>query len=52
MTSRGGAEGIFLWVAVVVRSVIQFLIVGKAFGEIQSFVRGIPPDISELLTKI
>ncbi|KAK1756668.1 hypothetical protein QBC47DRAFT_341333 [Echria macrotheca] len=47
-----GAEGIFLWVAVVVRSVLQSLAAGKAFAETQSFVRSIPPDMSKLFTKI
>jgi hypothetical protein len=47
-----GAEGIFLWVAVVVRSVLRSLTAGKAFTEIQRFVRSIPPDMSKLFTKI
>ncbi|GAB1311859.1 hypothetical protein MFIFM68171_02069 [Madurella fahalii] len=47
-----GAEGVFLWVAVVVRSVIQLLTAGKTIREIRSFVRSIPPDMSELFTKI
>jgi len=47
-----GAEGVFLWVSVVVRSLVRLFTHGKSIKEIQNFLGSLTPNMSDLFTKI
>ncbi|KAK0652739.1 hypothetical protein B0T16DRAFT_347197, partial [Cercophora newfieldiana] len=47
-----GADGVFLWVSIVVRCSVGLLTAGKTMPEVLSFVLSLTPDMSELYAKI